>query len=406
VASPDGRSRPSSMNSSPRKYPRSTTYSSPRSRSRRAEYGTFIPVLPEMLTTRTLRPSKSTFPPRWATPIASSYLIPVGLSSSVMRGSLPAGGRFQKRLGHRIGAMRCYEWESELRRNLVMRSWDARNRNVPVPFRLRELRLDGVLRSSSRGRLIAGVSAEQSLTSPQRTPAPLNSASVGRAHVRACRDRIMSRRICTAASSASEVGAAPSSRARRSVVCRRSPRRPRVRSSNVLRTSAAKAAGLTPRVSAGALLRTSWSERRYVNLLVAPGLRRRFAQGARPWGAGFDSLPRELTDGFSRGGVCPEQAAGSEGLRWRSSGILRGQPATRPCRSGTRGRRSPDTCFSLRPAEPRFASSSPRSVGTKASRRPLPDPRLGQRLAHRSGAILAVRSGRSQLWSSWAQMLS
>jgi hypothetical protein len=91
VTSPNGRSRPSSMNSPPRKYPRSTTYSFPRSRSRRAEYGLSIPVLAEMLTTRTLRPSKSTFPPRLAASIASSYVIRVGLSCSVMQGSLPSG---------------------------------------------------------------------------------------------------------------------------------------------------------------------------------------------------------------------------------------------------------------------------------------------------------------------------
>jgi hypothetical protein len=47
-----------------------------------------LPFLPEMLTTRTLRPSKSTFPPCRAASIASSYVIPVGLSSSVIRGSL------------------------------------------------------------------------------------------------------------------------------------------------------------------------------------------------------------------------------------------------------------------------------------------------------------------------------
>jgi hypothetical protein len=92
VASPNGRSRPSSMNSSSRlKYPRSTTYSSPRSRSRRAEYGVCISVLPEMLTTRTFRPSKSTFPPRLAASIASPYCIPVGLPSSAIKGSLPIG---------------------------------------------------------------------------------------------------------------------------------------------------------------------------------------------------------------------------------------------------------------------------------------------------------------------------
>ena len=44
-----------------------------------------------ILTRRTLRPSKSTFPPRRAASSASSYLIPVGLPSSVMRGSLPIG---------------------------------------------------------------------------------------------------------------------------------------------------------------------------------------------------------------------------------------------------------------------------------------------------------------------------
>jgi hypothetical protein len=38
-----------------------------------------------------LRPSKSTFPPRRAASTASSYLIPVGLPSSVIRGSLPIG---------------------------------------------------------------------------------------------------------------------------------------------------------------------------------------------------------------------------------------------------------------------------------------------------------------------------
>src|SRR5215216_2426542 len=86
AASSNGRSQPSSMNWSPRKYPRSTMYSSPRSRLRCAEYGTSIPVLPEMLTTRTLRPSKSAFSPRWAASMASSYLIPVGLPSSTMRG--------------------------------------------------------------------------------------------------------------------------------------------------------------------------------------------------------------------------------------------------------------------------------------------------------------------------------
>src|SRR5215211_6122044 len=71
------------------KYPISVRYSSPRSRSRRAEYGVCIPVLSEMLTTRTLRPSKSTFPPCWAAPITSSCVIPVGLPSSVIRASLP-----------------------------------------------------------------------------------------------------------------------------------------------------------------------------------------------------------------------------------------------------------------------------------------------------------------------------
>src|SRR5215207_7287327 len=44
-----------------------------------------------ILTRRTLRPSKSTFPPRRAASTASLYLIPVGLPSSVMRGSLPIG---------------------------------------------------------------------------------------------------------------------------------------------------------------------------------------------------------------------------------------------------------------------------------------------------------------------------
>src|SRR5215213_8841006 len=44
-----------------------------------------------ILTRRTLRPSKSTFPPRRAASTASSNLIPVGLPSSVMRGSLPIG---------------------------------------------------------------------------------------------------------------------------------------------------------------------------------------------------------------------------------------------------------------------------------------------------------------------------
>ena len=43
-----------------------------------------------ILTRRTLRPSKSTFPPRRAASSASSYLIPVGLLF-VMRGSLPIG---------------------------------------------------------------------------------------------------------------------------------------------------------------------------------------------------------------------------------------------------------------------------------------------------------------------------
>src|SRR5215208_6227017 len=97
------------MNSSPRKYPRSTTYSSPRSRSRRAEYGTFIPVLPEMLTTRTLRPSKSTFPPRWAAPIASSYFIPVGLPSSAIRGSLPTSAAIRSAdgIGPRLSRRLC-----------------------------------------------------------------------------------------------------------------------------------------------------------------------------------------------------------------------------------------------------------------------------------------------------------
>src|SRR5215208_1521972 len=44
-----------------------------------------------ILTRRTLRPSKSTFPPRRAASTASSYLIPVGLPSCVMSGSLPIG---------------------------------------------------------------------------------------------------------------------------------------------------------------------------------------------------------------------------------------------------------------------------------------------------------------------------
>src|SRR5215208_8450969 len=44
-----------------------------------------------ILTRRTLRPSKSTFAPRRAASTASSYLIPVGLPSCVMRGSLPIG---------------------------------------------------------------------------------------------------------------------------------------------------------------------------------------------------------------------------------------------------------------------------------------------------------------------------
>src|SRR5215217_1554272 len=76
------------------KYPISVRYSSPRSRSRRAEYGVCIPVLSEMLTTRTLRPSKSTFPPCWAAPITSSCVIPVGLPSSVIRASLPTASEF------------------------------------------------------------------------------------------------------------------------------------------------------------------------------------------------------------------------------------------------------------------------------------------------------------------------
>jgi hypothetical protein len=75
-------------------------------------------------------------------------------------------------------------------------------------------------------------------------------------------------------------------------------------------------------------------------------------------------------------------------------GSLGSSPVTR-CTTG-----DPSSWFGLcGSAEPRFASSSPRSVGTQAGRRPLPDPRLGQRLAHRSGAILAVGSGRSRLTS-------
>src|SRR5215210_6267092 len=45
-----------------------------------------------MLTTRTLRASKSTFPPCLAASSASSYWIPVALPSSVIRGSLPTAG--------------------------------------------------------------------------------------------------------------------------------------------------------------------------------------------------------------------------------------------------------------------------------------------------------------------------
>src|SRR5215218_8424248 len=80
------------------KYPISVRYSSPRSRSRRAEYGVYIPVLSEMLTTRTLRPSKSTFPPCWAAPITSSCVIPVGLPSSVIRASLPTASELDSEL--------------------------------------------------------------------------------------------------------------------------------------------------------------------------------------------------------------------------------------------------------------------------------------------------------------------
>jgi hypothetical protein len=72
IAPQNGRSRASSMNSSPRKKPRSVRYPSPRSSSTRAECGVSLPDLWERWTTRALRPSKSMLPPRLAAPIASS----------------------------------------------------------------------------------------------------------------------------------------------------------------------------------------------------------------------------------------------------------------------------------------------------------------------------------------------
>src|SRR5215217_9509707 len=69
----------------------STRYSSPRSRSSCAEGASSVPVLLFKLSTRTLRPSKSTLPPCMAASAASSYFIPVGLPSCVMRVSLPSG---------------------------------------------------------------------------------------------------------------------------------------------------------------------------------------------------------------------------------------------------------------------------------------------------------------------------
>jgi hypothetical protein len=87
--SENGRSRPVSMNSLPLKWPKSTRYSSTRSSSSRAECSSPISSIALRLTTRALRPSKSTFPLRWAASFASSYVIPVGLPSSAIRGSLP-----------------------------------------------------------------------------------------------------------------------------------------------------------------------------------------------------------------------------------------------------------------------------------------------------------------------------
>src|ERR671913_2059845 len=99
VAPSNGCSRPSSMNSPPRlKYPRSTRYSSPRSSVRRAEGASNIPDLGSKLTTLTWRPSKSTSPLCLAACIASSYLIPVGLPSSVIRVSLATIGEGLARL--------------------------------------------------------------------------------------------------------------------------------------------------------------------------------------------------------------------------------------------------------------------------------------------------------------------
>src|SRR5919112_641919 len=118
------------------KYPRSTTYSSPRSRSRRAEYGVSIPVLPEMLTTRTLRPSNSTFPPCLAASITSSYVIPVGLSCSVIGSSLAT---MRESLASQDRPDADLHATSGLRRSTKFASWG-----------FSEVSLYGVLRSSTR----------------------------------------------------------------------------------------------------------------------------------------------------------------------------------------------------------------------------------------------------------------
>src|SRR5215208_6442512 len=83
------RLRPVSMNSSPLKLPSSSRRSSPRSSTRRAVCNSPGCSLSSKLATCTLRPSKSTLPLCWAASFASAYVIPVGLPSCAIRGSLP-----------------------------------------------------------------------------------------------------------------------------------------------------------------------------------------------------------------------------------------------------------------------------------------------------------------------------
>lgn len=85
---------------------------------------------------------------------------------------------------------------------------------------------------------------------PSERASPGQFDQGGIAHVRRCRLRVISRRRCTAAARAVSEGVPPRRAANHATVCRRSPRRPRVRSSKVVRTRSAMASGSTRSVCA------------------------------------------------------------------------------------------------------------------------------------------------------------